>query len=243
MRSGLPGRGQRQLHRQAESRIRARELAYEHWRIRRGRLSELSVELVGRPESTSLPCLASARPQLLIQLLTCALRDRIDIFVWPDHGKNCRTRSRHERGPDFRLLEQPHFELREKNKFLKNRALKIIDKSLAGEFLRSVREAGNFLRLLPARVGPFRSNSKFRLHQQDRQLLLQFRRLDQLAASTTNRGRAKNEKRNVRTDCRSKLRQIIARQFGLEEFIQRDQSRGRIAAAAAQARAVRTFLF
>ena len=110
-----------------------------------------------------------AAPQFPIKVLTRALGDKIDIYTQTQHREDRRTRTRHKRRADFRLFEQPHFELREKNKFLENRTLEIVEKRLAGEFLNFVRNAGNLSRILPARVGPFRGNSKFRFHEQDRQ--------------------------------------------------------------------------
>ncbi len=108
-----------------------------------------------------------------------------------------RTGPGHQRRAHLRLSEQPHLQLRQKNKLLENGTLQIVYESLISELLSCVRDTGNFSGILPARICPFRWHGKSRLQQQDRQLFWQLDWRDQLASSTTDGGRLKNKEWNV----------------------------------------------
>jgi len=80
-----------------------------------------------------------------VELLARALRQEIDICIVAQHRKNSRAGPRHQSRSDFRLFQQPGFQLREKNEFLKDRSLEIVHEILAVEILCLIGNSRNLL--------------------------------------------------------------------------------------------------
>src|SRR5437773_9327265 len=169
----MPSRDQRQFHCKIKSRIRSSSAAAHRRRI------VTTKNLLGKllashgTTTSSLQCVRRGGPQLRVEFGFCALRDHVGLCIFAQCRDNCRPGSGHERCPDFRLLEQPHLELRDKNKFLEDRALQIVEESLVSEFLSCVRDAWNFERVLPVSVCPRCRYAKLRLQQEKQELVFQ----------------------------------------------------------------------
>src|SRR5260370_35810882 len=118
-----------------------------------------------RVRSQKLPSLARACPQFRLNLCLRPLRYPISICILTQHCERCRPRTRHQRRTNFRLLEQPHLQLREKNKLFKDRTLEVVTESLAHEFLSSVRDAWNFSRASPVHECPSARRAELRFQQ------------------------------------------------------------------------------
>src|ERR1051325_7863911 len=97
----------------------------------------------------------------------------------------------------FRLFAQPHFHLREKNKFLEDRSLQIIDQRQFCECVRLIIHTDNFAPAFPVLICPPGCDGKLRLQQQDRQFLFQDRRRNDFTAPFAECGRAVEKEWNV----------------------------------------------
>ena len=101
-------------------------------------------------ETRALPNrFARARPQFRIELRLCTLGHKIDISILTHHREHRRTRPRHQRRAHLGLAEQPHLQLRQKNKLLDNGMLQIVYEGLISELLGRVWDTGNFSGILP----------------------------------------------------------------------------------------------
>ena len=74
----------------------------------------------------ALPRFARTGPKFRIELRFCALCQKIGVCICLQHGEDRGTRAGHQCSNHFWLLEQPHFQLRQKNKFFENGALQIV---------------------------------------------------------------------------------------------------------------------
>src|SRR5436309_9375359 len=130
MRSGLSGGNQRQFHRKTESRIFEGELAPKRRPISSSRTGLIGIR------TARLARLSDAAPNLAIHFFPRPFREGVGVRdIW-DNREHCRTGPRHQSRADFRLIQQPCFQVREKNKFLEDRSLQIVYETLAVEILR-----------------------------------------------------------------------------------------------------------
>ena len=161
----VPAEDQRQFHREAQSRIRARTIPTSD--------SANSGETVGAdsfPGRNVVPAVSHAHVHSSGSSSAFArVANRSTSALIANHGENRRARAGHQRGADFRLLEQPHFQFaREKQIFRKQGAPDRSRNFVAVELLGAVRNSGNFARVPPTRVCPRRWHAELRLQQQDR---------------------------------------------------------------------------
>src|SRR5437588_717552 len=98
--------------------------------------------------------LANAGPNLAVEFFSHALCEKIDICIWAQRGKHGRTGARHHCSAHFWLLEQPHLELRKRNKFLEHRTLEIVVEFPTAKILLRVGDTGKLARILPTFIGP-----------------------------------------------------------------------------------------
>src|SRR5215472_7111543 len=149
--------------RNSTANTRARNSASE-WANNRHKVEEAASFPSGR-QRRPLQRTRDAGPQFPIKRGLRAFCQKVSICVRPQHRAQGGTRPGHQRGTHFWLLEQPHFELRQKNKLFENGALQIVHEHLSVEFLSSVKDTWNLARISPARIRPFCRDAELRFQQ------------------------------------------------------------------------------
>ena len=122
--------------------------------------------------------------------------------------------------------------------FFKNRLLQMIHQRKSIEILCGVADVRQFLGTGPTSVGIRSGNRKIRLQQQNPQWGGRGNRMDDLTAPTAMRRAGSEKKWNVGSQRRRDFMQAGRTGLAAAQLIERVQGGRRIAAAAAQARAV-----
>src|SRR4030095_9731527 len=100
--------------------------------------------------------------------------------------------------------------MREKNIYLEDRSLEIVDKTNPIDALRRVRNLLQLVRIAPSLVSPGSRNSEIRFEQQESKFFCEGNRMDAFGSSTTDGNALKDKKWHIRADFAAKLGQLVA---------------------------------